>query len=387
MFRAVHSDRSGRVYVSEDWRACAFDGSRTLPIERAIPLPEGARLVPLAREAQGLDRIGRTRALGASRWAIGAVLPEGFSRTSHPSYIDDDPHLTPLEPQATAALCADEKGALYVAALPTGVSTRTAGQSAQGHPATVARNSAARQVARCARENECAAARDAQLGLRTAALPVAARPNERPPAPVAPQARPDASLREPAALRPSAAELAELALAHLAAGGERVAFGRACEGEPLTAARLIEDAVSRIRSARPDARIAIETNGSSANALRRLVETGVSEVAIRIASARSDTYDALHGPIGFRFAEVRAALGLARSAGAKVTLLILTLPGLTDRQSELDALASLAAEADEVRLRDLAADARRALALLPRGDPPLGMEAALARLRVVPVAR
>lgn len=372
--------------MSEDWRACAHDGSRTSAIERAIPLPEGARLVPLAREAQGLDRVGRVRALGASRWAIGAVLPEGFVRTHHPSYVDDDVNLSPLAPLATAALCADDRGALHVAALPTGA-TNAAAVSPPGRerPIGAARNSAARQVARCARENECGAARAAQVGVGTLPLPVAASANERPPAPVAPQLRPDESPREPAAFRPAAAELADLTLAHLAAGGERVAFGRACEGEPLTSARLIEEAVARIRAARPEARIAIETNGSSATALRRLVETGVREVAIRVASARSDTYEAIHGPVGFRFPEVRTAVSAARAAGARVTLVILALPGLTDRGPELDALGALAAEADEVRLRDLAADARRALALVPKSDALLGMAAVLERLGVVAV--
>ena len=122
MFAAVHSDRSGRVYVSADWGACAFDGARTFEIGTAIPLPEGTRLVPLAREAEGLDRMGRVRALGSSRWALGAVLPAGYTRTLHPAYRDEGLRESPLTPLPTTAVCADDAGALYVAAVPTGPS-------------------------------------------------------------------------------------------------------------------------------------------------------------------------------------------------------------------------------------------------------------------------
>ena len=380
MFSAVHSDRSGRVYVSADWAACAFDGSRTVELDTAIPLPEGTTLVPLAREAEGLDRQGRARPIGASRWALGAVLPPGYTRTLHPAYRDEGLRESPLAPLPTAAVCADDAGGLYVAAVPTAASTTA---SAPASAAVQARpgNRLARQLARCARDHACAGARSAMRGEGVAALPVSARSNESPPPVVAPRARPDASPKESAAFRPSAAEIAEIALAHFAAGGEAVSFGRACEGEPLTAVRLLEDAIARIRHALPSARVHLETNGSSASALRRLIDAGLRDVTIRLGSARTDTYDALHGPIRYRYTDVRASIGIAREAGARVTLCILALPGLTDRASELDALAALVGDAGgSVLLRDLGADARRAIALAPKHEAPVGMDAAIARL-------
>ena len=380
MFSAVHSDRSGRVYVSADWGACAFDGERTIEIDTAIALPEGSSLVPLAREAEGLDRHGRARPLGPSRWAVGVVLPAGYTRTLHPAYRDEGLRESPLAPLATAAVGADDAGSLYVAAIPTGAAAATGTPEdtlTQSRPG----NRLARQLARCARENACAGARAALHATGVAALPVSARSNESPPPVVAPRARPDAAPRETAAFRPSAAEIAEVALAHFAAGGEAVSFGRACEGEPLTAVRLLEDAIGRIRQALPDARIHLETNGSFPSALRRLLDAGLGEVSVRLASARADTYDVLHGPISYRYTDVRSALGVARAAGARLTLVVLVLPGLTDRPRELEALEGLAAEAGAtVELRDLGADARRALGLLDRSDPPRGMDAAVASL-------
>ena len=380
MFSAVHSDRSGRVYVSADWGACAFDGERTVEIGTAVPLPAGSTLVPLAREAEGLDRHGHARPLGQSRWALGAVLPAGYTRTLHPAYRDEGLRESPVAPLATAALCADDAGSLYVAAIPTAPSPVRPvedGAVARTRPG----NRLGRQLARCAREHACVGARAALRAGGVAALPVSARSNESPPPVVAPRSRPDAAPRESAAFRPSAAEITEIALAHLAAGGEAVSFGRACEGEPLTAVRLLEDAITRIRDAAPDARIHLETNGSSGSALRRLLDAGLREVTVRLASARADTYDAIHGPISYRYTDVRSALGIARAAGARVALVVLVLPGLTDRPRELEALTALAAEAGAtVELRDLGADARRALGLLSRGDQPRGMDAAVASL-------
>jgi hypothetical protein len=379
VFSAVHSDRSGRVYVSADWAACAFDGARTVELDTAILLPEGATLVPLAREAEGLDRLGRVRPIGASRWALGAVLPAGYTRTLHPAYRDEGLREAPLAPLPTTAVCADDSGALYVAAVPTAplTSTPSGGATVHSRPG----NRLARQLTRCARDHACEGARSALRGDRVAALPVSARSNESPPPVVAPRARPDASPREDAAFRPSAAEISEIALAHFQAGGDAVSFGRACEGEPLTAVRLLEDAIGRIRQARPSARIHIETNGSSASALRRLIDAGLTEVTFRLGSARTDTYDALHGPIRYRYTDVRASIAMARESAAQVVLCVLVLPGLTDRPSELDALGELIGDAGaSVLLRDLGADARRAIALAPKIEAPRGMDAAIERL-------
>ena len=381
MFSAVHSDRSGRVYVSADWAACAFDGARTIELDTAIPLPEGATLVPLAREAEGLDRLGRVRPIGPSRWALGAVLPAGYTRTLHPAYRDEGLREAPLAPLPTTAVCADDSGALYVAAVPTAPAPATPPSGTTGSVEARSGNRLARQLARCARDHACADARAALRGDGVAALPVSARSNESPPPVVAPRARPDASPRETAAFRPSAAEIAEIALAHFQAGGDAVSFGRACEGEPLTAVRLLEDAIARIRQALPTARIHIETNGSSSSALRRLIDAGLGEVTFRLGSARTDTYDALHGPIRYRYTDVRASIAMARESGARVVLCVLALPGLTDRPSELDAFAELIGDGGaSVLLRDLGADARRAIGLAPKVETPRGMDAAIARL-------
>jgi pyruvate-formate lyase-activating enzyme len=222
------------------------------------------------------------------------------------------------------------------------------------------------------------------MGVADCALPVAAPANERPPEPVSIRGDVDASPTEAAAFHPTADEIAAVAVRHLANGGSMVSFGRACEGEPLLAARLLETAIEAIRSRTASGTLHLETNGSSPAALRRLIVAGLDSVAVRLASARAETYERLHGPQGYRFGDVRASIDVAMRSNAAVSLVLLVMPGLTDRGRELDAILDLAADlppGSQILLRDLACDPRRTVGLLRTEETPSGIATALDRIR------
>ncbi|HZP96676.1 MAG TPA: hypothetical protein VFC31_10130 [Candidatus Limnocylindria bacterium] len=392
MYRAVHADRGGRILVT-DHPALAFDGARPVPFADAIPLPSDAAVVPVDREALAAERSGRPRRLGAGRLVAAAILPAGYLRTQLPAYVDATDRAD-LPPRPYAAVAADDAGALVVAALRID-SDATHDASAyvradvaahvdrglRAHPG----DRLVRQLARCAREYGCRAAANAFFGRWECALPVAAPSNERPPAAVLPKRDGAAEPTEPAAFHPSVDEVAGLAIEHARSGGTLLAFGRACEGEPLLVAREVEAAARRIRAETAAATIHLETNGSLAAGLRRLAAAGVESVAVRMISARAATYDTLHGPEGYRFPDVRATLRVAAELRLSTSVLVLVLPGLFDRAEELDALVSVLAELPEgsaVLLRDLHADPFRALALVPgHGAQPIGVASAVARIR------
>jgi hypothetical protein len=93
---------------------------------------------------------------------------------------------------------------------------------------------------------------------------------------------------------------------------------------------------------------------------------------------------AIHRPEGFRFADVRAAIAVAVAAKVRVALRVLTLPGLTDRPRELDALVGMAGDlpaGSSLVLGNLATDPQRALGVAQGGDVPVGMDRMLDRLR------
>jgi pyruvate-formate lyase-activating enzyme len=392
VFSAVHSDRSGRLVVAADYGAAMSDGASIGPLAGALPLPAGTEVVHLpGRAAIGLDRTGRARELGTGRWGAAAIVPIGYLRMGLPAYADD-PSAPPLRPRAYAAVGADANGELVVSGLAIEAEAAAAdGRSEQDLTTRITArqrddpsNRVLRQLARCAKDYHCRAAANAFLGRFDCALPVAAPRNERPPEVLVLHDDADASPTEPAAFRPAPEEIADAASRHLDGGGTVVAFGRACEGEPLLEVRVIETAIVAIRERTRRGTIHLETNGSVPLALRRLCEAGLDSVALRLASARADTYEAIHRPDGFRFADVRTSIAKAIAAKVAVALRVLVLPGLTDRRNELDALVGLAGElpaGSSLVLCDLAADPQRALRIVPASDAALGMPRLLDRLR------
>jgi hypothetical protein len=294
MFSAVHSDRSGRVVVAADYSAAMSDGAIG-PLIGAIPLPPGTEVVHLpGRLGIGLDRTGRPREFGQGRFGVAAIVPIGYLRLSLPAYIDDLGSPA-LRPRAYAAVGADPSGQLVVSAIALDPDAGTIdGRSAPDLPARITATQrdqpssrVLRQLARCAKDYRCRAAANAFLGRHDCALPIAAPRNERPLDVLVLHDDADASPTEPAAFRPSPQELADAASRHLEGGGTVVAFGRACEGEPLLAVRVVEQAIVAIRERTRLGTIHLETNGSSPVALRRLCDAGLDSVAVRVASARA----------------------------------------------------------------------------------------------------
>lgn len=376
-----------------DHPALAFDGVRMVPFTSALPLPPDAIVLGIEREAIAGERSGKPRRLGAGRLAATAILPPGHLRAQLPAYADatDRPDLAP---RPYAAVAADEGGALVVSAMridrdPTHdaaaypraeVSSKVAA-GLRAHPG----DRLVRQLARCAKDYGCRGAANAFYGRWDCAVPLAAPANERPSAAVAPRRDGEAEPTEAAAFHPSPDEIARLVAEHARSGGTMVSFGRACEGEPLLAMREIEEALARAAGDAVGVTVHLETNGSSASGLRRIASAGLESVAFRMISARAATYEALHGPDGFRFADVRASIRVAAELRLAIAILVLAHPGLLDRPDELDALVGLATELPEgsaLLLRDLHADPLRMLAQLPdRTGEPTGMTAAIEQLR------
>ncbi len=373
--------------MSADYCATALDGPVPVPLEHAIPLPAGTELVPLAdRAAMGLDRRGEPRSLGPARWAVAAILPQGYVRTHLPS-LEAASDVARLEPLPYAAVAADAAGELVVAAAQLGPAAAATAQDLG--PAITRRlgaepsNKLLRQLARCARDYRCAAARNAFLGQGECALPLGAPANDAAAPLVALRRHDERAPLEPSAFKVTPADAAAVAIAHLAAGGSSVSFGHACEGEPLDAIRDVVDTAARIRAASPAGEIVLRTSGSSAAALGRAAEADIDRVVVRIASATGPTYERVHQPIGFRWTDVRAALREAAARRRAITVELLSLPGLSDREGEAGALIALLGElppGTELRLADLAADPYALLATLPAAAT-IGMSRLLERLR------
>ncbi len=381
MYASVHTDRTGRVYVSDDHRASGWNGSEHVPLDEVIPIPQGTRLVPLVRDAEAFGRDGRMRAIGRGRTALSAILPAGYTRLLFPSYGEERAE-PPLALLPYTAVGAAPGGDLVVAAVrhsaaaPSPIEVADAPGVIQGALRSWPGNDLVRQLVRCAREHECLAARAALADGSELPVPIGALTAEQPTLPIAMRSGYPGTPTEQATLHPTANEIAQLVSSPVT----RISFGRACDGDPLLAIRPMEEALTLLRARHPDVELHIETTGCSTTALRRLIDAGVTSVTIRFASAMPDTYRALHGPVAHEWSEVRASIALAAER-ARLTLALLLLPGVSDRPAEADAIVGLIGDlpGGVLELRDLGADPLRALAGLPRGRPT-GMRTLLDRL-------
>jgi pyruvate-formate lyase-activating enzyme len=186
---------------------------------------------------------------------------------------------------------------------------------------------------------------------------------------------------------PTAEEMAELAVRHLerATGRVMVSFGQGCEGEPLTRWKEIERAIRLVRARTSRGSIHANTNGSLPEALGRLVAAGLDSVRISTNSASPDLYAAYYRPSGYAFRAVARAIRVAKERGAYVALNLLTFPGVTDREGEVERLCRLVAETDvdQVQTRPLAIDPDVYMQVARgrgAGGPAIGIRALVAAL-------
>ena len=388
VLQSVHSDRSGRVFVAADYGAAALDGPSPAALERASALPPDAQLVPLAdRAAIGLDRRGQPRSLGPTRWAVAAVLGAGHLRTHLPA-IEAASGASPLEALPYAAVAADARGDLVVAAMPLGASlemSKDVSTAITARLGTEPSNRLLRQLARCAREYQCPYAQNAFRGQGECALPLGAPSADGAAPVVALRRRAERAPLEPVALKIGVDDAVAVAIAHLAAGGASVSFGHACEGEPLGGVRSVVEVTARIRAATATGAIVLRTSGSSAAALARVAEAGLDRVVIALASAHGPMYERVHRPLAHRWTDVRASLREAAARNLAITVELLALPGLSDRATELRALVALLGELPSGTVLepvDLSADPYTLLAALPAESGIVGMAELIDRLRV-----
>jgi pyruvate-formate lyase-activating enzyme len=404
MLKLLFADDTGRVYEHPELLALVRGG--VAPGSPA-PLPAHATLAALpGRRPLGLDpssgrivelsqaRIGR-RTVRPS--AVAAVLPPGWTRCELPAFRKMA--IAPVLPQwaYTAAAWDDEQGRQVAWALHTDKRSHwdPAAHSTPDLPgrvqARLARddNPLLRQLAKCALEYRCFTAQNTFYERDEGAIPASSGCNARCVGCISeqPEDGPEAS-HQRIDRAPGAQQMARIGIAHLsrAPGRTMVSFGQGCEGEPLTRAREIAEAIRAMRAATPRGSININTNGSLPANLALLIDAGLDACRISLNSAHAPLYEAYYQPIGYRFDEVEESIRLARRRGVYTALNLLTFPGVTDQEGEAEKLCALVSRArvDQVQARSLAIDPDQYAALAARhaaGGPRIGIAELLRRLK------
>jgi len=388
--RLAYADVRGRIFFDDARRPLADGGDVREPRPgELIPAPPGT----LPAMLPGRSPLLAGGAVASRRTALGALLPAGYTRLLLPAFAAQ-PAAPVLPLFGYSFACAIDE-ALHVAAMRTDDSedwrprTFAPNELEALVAARVARdpsNGVLAQVALCSTQYACFTAQNVFLERGEAALPVSPTCNARCVGCISEQ-EPDAGIPSPQTRvrdEARADQIARIALAHLErVPGGIVSFGQGCEGEPLLRATTIARAIETIRAATPSGTINLNTNGSLPKSLQMLIDAGLDAVRVSLNSFRPETYAAYYRPLGYDLDDVFASIRLAVAAGIRVSLNLLTHPGVTDDVREVAASDAFLRDVRVamVQTRTLNIDPARYFALAGRPDvPPLGMREALRRI-------
>lgn len=387
----VYADEKGQVYDHPDYLAVARSGESLLEIleDELIPLPDGATLVSLPHSKPiGLDpETGKMAALEGS--AVGALLPQGFTRLLLPGYLKtDQEYKFPLFGY-TAVVWKDDQ--FYVAARqsdehdkwnPANCSYEEvkvrADQLVQQYP----ENRVFQHISHCALEYECLTASNTFLNRWEGALPVSYSCNagcfgcisEQPDDSgfVAPQTRMN--------FKPQVDELVEVMLHHLQTPESIISFGQGCEGEPSTQVQLITEAMRRVRKKTDVGYININTNAGLTDHIRAIVDAGLDLIRVSTISAIDEHYNAYYRPRGYNLENVEKSLRYCADQGVYSSINYLCFPGVFDREEEMEAMIEFIRRTGVklIQLRNLNIDPDSYLSMIPKPQGELfGMKQAI----------
>ena len=377
----VFADADGSVYDHPDLLMLVRRGRElTLPRpDELIPLPEGSDLYLLpGRHALGLDpETGKAEAM--EERAVAAFVCPSYTLSATAAYLPGAgaPKL-PLFAYGAIGFARDR---FWVAATQVdkdrrqvfaNVAPERITKGAQDLLRRYPDNRLLQHLARCALTFCCPAAKNLALGRFEAPLPTARTCNARCYGCISHQPEESGfpASQNRIDFRPTPSEIAEVMLQHSKRAKNPVlSFGQGCEGEPLTEADLIAEAIGLFRSQGGRGTVNINTNASRPDVIPGLAKAGLDSIRVSLNSAREAVYSSYYRPHGYTFDDVRRTVAVAKENGLFVSLNYLFFPGVNDVESELEALTALVADTrpDYVQMRNLSLDPELYLACV--GDP------------------
>lgn len=378
---ALIADESGNVYDHPDFLPLARSGDSVTEVleDEWIPLPEGATLVSLPNtKAIGIDRSsGEMRVVPGEFTAVGALLPQGFTRLYLPGYMKkDQTQLFPLFGYTAAAWTPD---GFVVAAHPTDDPLRWSPVQVDPDELEVQVSAFREQypdnrlfehLSHCALEYECLTASNTFLNRWEGAVPVSFSCNagcfgcisEQP------DDRGFSSPQTRMKFKPTVDEIVQVMLAHLKDEDSIISFGQGCEGEPSTQAPSIIEAIRRVRGTTDVGFININTNAGLTDHIKGIVDAGLDLIRVSTISALDDHYNAYYMPRGYSLANVERSTRYASEQGVYSSINYLVFPGVTDREEEMEAMIEFIRRTDLrlVQMRNLNIDPESYLNLIPK---------------------
>ncbi len=401
--KLLYADEQGRMYDHE-LGAVGRTGDRLVEIMKddMMELPPGASLTLLpGSEPVGLDKHGDFKLLrqvpgdGGPAMAVGAILPQGYTRTLLPGYRRHQAgQVLPLLGYAAVAW---REGRVYVAAVrtdapdhwdPKHYNLLNLSQLVRNRLSHAPQNRVLAQLAHCALEYSCYTAQNIFYGRWEGGLPMSPVCNARCLGCISLQ--PAESCPSPQArltFRPTCEEALEVALYHLQHAPEGIiSFGQGCEGEPALAADDIAQVIGAVRKKTGRGTINMNSNAGYTRGVDKICRSGLDSLRVSLISARKQIYHAYYRPRDYRLADVAQSIRIARSLGVYVSLNLLVLPGLNDRDAEIEALVKFIEDngVNKVQLRNLNIDPDFFFNRVPANGEICGIGRLIEVLRKVP---
>lgn len=379
----VYADEKGNVFDHPDFIALGRSGDMIVEImeEELIPLPNGATLVslPFTRPIGLHPETGEMQMLPGGAQAVGALLPQGFTRLCLPGYVKADKNEKLPLFGYTAVVWKD--GNFYVTAEqcddperwdPLNCDRGELGIQVERLLAKYPENRLYKHLSNCALGYECLTSSNTFLGRWEGAVPVSYSCNagcfgcisEQPDDSgfVAPQTRMN--------FKPTVDEVVEIMLEHLREPESIISFGQGCEGEPSTQAKIIVEAMQRVRSQTSLGYININTNAGLTDYMRAIVDAGLNLMRVSTISALDDHYNAYYKPRGYTLKNVEKSLKYASDKGVYTSINYLIFPGVTDREEEIEAMIGFVKRTGLklIQMRNLNIDPESYLAIIPKAQ-------------------
>ena len=358
MFHFVYADEEGNGYIDEDYFALGLLGAQFVEPseEEVIPLPEGASLTMIPNRAPVvIDDNDQFVLYPGEGWVMGALLPQGYTRTLLPAFVNRD-GADGLPLFGYAAVFAQD-GELYVAAVPTDEDYKwnpqyfnTADLTArvEALQRKFPENRLLRQLGHCALEYGCFTAQNIFYHRWEGGIPVSPVCNARclgcislQPSECCPS--PQSRLT----FVPTVQEVVELAVHHLQDAEDGIiSFGQGCEGDPSIQADLIAEAIVEIRRQTNNGTINMNTNAGNTAGIQKIVDAGIDSLRVSLNSGTDEVYRAYYRPTNYTLDNVRQSLRYAADHGVYTYLNLLTFPGINDCSDEVESLLQLVREHD-----------------------------------------
>jgi len=393
----VYADNKGQVYDHPELLGIGRGGDLLTELfaEEWIPLPDGATLVSLpGTRAIGIDPAsGEMQAMDTRYTAVGALLPQGYTRLYLPAYVKtDSAHVFPLFGYTAVAWKDD---GFYVAAVQSDDAYRWNPKNCdpdqleidvQRLKAAYPDNRLYDHLSNCALGYECLTASNTFLQRWEGAVPVSMTCNAGCFGCISEQPA-DSEFPSPQTrmtFKPTVDEIVQVMLEHLRHDDSIISFGQGCEGEPSTQAKLIIEAIQHVRKVTSKGYININTNAGLTDHIRGIVDAGLNLIRVSTISALDDHYNAYYKPRAYTLQNVEKSLRYAVDHGVYSSINYLVFPGVTDREEELEAMIGFARRTGLhlIQMRNLNIDPERYLALIPKPQGEiLGMKQAMEILK------